>query len=578
MAVCIVVIWLHLRTAPALSQPIHWDAAIQTVLSGIAGNYSRLGNEELGYVRLDGYPLFEVTASATEGTDDADSNAERPIERRINEIERNLDSIIRLDIDLNKLKVVPAFLNNQTVVLAVGEDRKFPIMTVRETDVLVADVAKPIEEVAQDRANTIKAALVRAQQERQPDYLWQQFRNTFQVLLVAGLLSAGIWFLERLLQHWRHRQPQLTAQAVSLPEEEANVRSGLEERDNQFSDSRPAVAEPPVSNLLQSRLAAIGIEEGRSIRHLLQILLRWGHVILWFISVVTILNLFPQTRPFARWLFKVPASYLLIVLIVSIAKSLVDIVIYYVLRRWAYHSPHSPAEAERIQLRLPSIIRILRDVSFSVSIVIVILWFLGAIGIPVLTILAALGLLGFAFQDLIKDWLAGCIILLEDQYTEGDVIVTGDSGGLVEYMSLRVTKLRNDEGELVSLSNGSFNQVRNLTHTWARVDMVFDIAYDMDVEKAIAVLEQVADDLYKDPTWNPFIIDPPELLGVEKFQDRGVTIRMWVKTVRFKHWAVGREFRRRLKPALDQADIVLSIQQRSIRFETPLLTDVRSPN
>jgi small conductance mechanosensitive channel len=152
----------------------------------------------------------------------------------------------------------------------------------------------------------------------------------------------------------------------------------------------------------------------------------------------------------------------------------------------------------------------------------------------------------------------------------GDVVILGDIGGFVEYMGLRITQLRNEEGRLITVPNGSITVVQNLTKEWSRVDLLIDVDHSADIDKAIAVIERVATEMTEDDKWKHLILEPPLLLGVDQLNYVGATVRMWIKTQPLKQWDVGREYRRRLKIAFDQAGISIGIPQQSLRFNTSL--------
>ena len=139
--------------------------------------------------------------------------------------------------------------------------------------------------------------------------------------------------------------------------------------------------------------------------------------------------------------------------------------------------------------------------------------------------------------------------------------------GLVEYFNLRITQLRTLDGELVTIANGSFTTAINLTHQWSRINLGINVAYATDLDQAMTVIQDVAEKMRCDCVWGDLIIEPPTILGVDDFAENGVTIRLLIKTQPMKQWDVGREYRRRLKQAFDQAEITIPLPQRSIWLE-----------
>ena len=176
-----------------------------------------------------------------------------------------------------------------------------------------------------------------------------------------------------------------------------------------------------------------------------------------------------------------------------------------------------------------------------------------------------LGFLSFALslasQDLLKDLISGVLILWEDQYAVGDVIFIGEQAGLVEKITLRVTQLRNLDGELITVPNGSIGTVRNLSSEWSQVNYAVEVSYDANVDHVLEVIEETAQQLYQDSQWQEMILEAPEVLGVENISHSGILIRLLIKTQPLQQWQVGRELRRRLKNAFDDQEIKIGIPQ-----------------
>lgn len=188
------------------------------------------------------------------------------------------------------------------------------------------------------------------------------------------------------------------------------------------------------------------------------------------------------------------------------------------------------------------------------------LFVLSNMGFNISTLLAGVGVAGlavsFAAQTLIRDFLTGFFILLEDQYGVGDIVDVGVAGGTVEKLNLRITALRDVEGNLHVVPNGQITNVMVMTREWARSVIDVPVAYGSDLDRAIAVIKDEVQKLYEDPEWHPsFAAVPPEVWGVEKLADSGVLIRVVLNTQPIQQWSVGREFRRRIKNRLDAENI-----------------------
>jgi small conductance mechanosensitive channel len=191
-----------------------------------------------------------------------------------------------------------------------------------------------------------------------------------------------------------------------------------------------------------------------------------------------------------------------------------------------------------------------------------------ALGVSIGPFLAGAGILGFAVtwssQTLMKDVIMGMLILLEDQFAVGDVISLGDMGGFVENMNLRITQLRDANGQLITVSNSMITSVRNLSKDWARVDLSVPIPYDKDMPRAMHLIQQTAERMCADSEWKEVILDAPQLLGVDAFNDNGFVVRLWIQTQPLKQWDVERELRRRLKLAMDDQGIPIGVPQQEV--------------
>jgi small conductance mechanosensitive channel len=167
--------------------------------------------------------------------------------------------------------------------------------------------------------------------------------------------------------------------------------------------------------------------------------------------------------------------------------------------------------------------------------------------------------LGFGAQSLVKDFLSGIFMLLEDQFGVGDVIDCGEATGVVEGVNLRTTRLRDVEGTVWHVPNGQIVRVGNKSQEWSRALLDVEVAYDTDVPAAIALIKQVADEVWHHEELASSVLDEPEVWGVERIGPDGIAIRLVVRTRPADQWMVLRELRQRLKAALDAAGIETAI-------------------
>jgi moderate conductance mechanosensitive channel len=215
-------------------------------------------------------------------------------------------------------------------------------------------------------------------------------------------------------------------------------------------------------------------------------------------------------------------------------------------------------QARRTQ-RAETIGAVLRSVVAIVIWSIAALTILEALGVNLAPLIAGAGIvgiaLGFGAQSLVRDFLSGLFMLVEDQYGVGDVIDTGVANGTVEGVSLRTTRLRDADGVVWHVPNGAIVRVGNESQQWSRAVVDVEVAYQADLAAATDVISQVADQLAQDDTFSALILAAPSVLGVESLGPARVVIRVVVRTRPQEQWRVARELRLRIKAALDAADI-----------------------
>lgn len=189
-------------------------------------------------------------------------------------------------------------------------------------------------------------------------------------------------------------------------------------------------------------------------------------------------------------------------------------------------------------------------------------------GVNIVPLVGAAGVVGlavaFGAQNLIRDYFSGFMILMENQYTISDTVRIGDICGQVERITLRITVLRDLKGTLHFVPHGQINTVSNLTHGWSRVLFDIGVAYKEDVDHVMKVLLDLARDMRRDPEFGDLILDEPEMLGVNSFDDSAVVIRFVVKTRPLKRWIVKRELNRRIKKKFDELRIEIPFPHRTV--------------
>lgn len=169
--------------------------------------------------------------------------------------------------------------------------------------------------------------------------------------------------------------------------------------------------------------------------------------------------------------------------------------------------------------------------------------------------------IGFGAQSLVKDVISGFFILFEDQFAVGDYIQIDGMSGIVETLGLRITKLRDFSGDLHIIPNGSITKVTNKSRGNMRALVDVDIAYEEDIDHAIRTIKSVSDEIKRDME---DVVEGPEVLGVTKLGESGITIRVTAKTTPMKQWGVEMELRKRIKYALDSEGIEIPYPRRVV--------------
>ncbi|MET0931744.1 MAG: mechanosensitive ion channel family protein [Aeromicrobium sp.] len=218
-----------------------------------------------------------------------------------------------------------------------------------------------------------------------------------------------------------------------------------------------------------------------------------------------------------------------------------------------------PANHARRQQRAETMGSLLKSAATGIILAIVTMSVLSKLGINIAPIIASAGIvgvaLGFGAQNLVKDFLSGIFMILEDQYGVGDSVDLGEANGTVEAVGLRVTRLRDVNGTVWYVRNGEILRVGNQSQNWARTVLDVTVSYETDLDRVQEILQQVATSTYEEPQFHDVIIEAPEVWGVERFDKDGVVVRVVLKTAPAQQWLVARAMRRRIKAEFDRAGI-----------------------
>jgi small conductance mechanosensitive channel len=228
------------------------------------------------------------------------------------------------------------------------------------------------------------------------------------------------------------------------------------------------------------------------------------------------------------------------------------------------------AQATEESKRAETLMRLLRHGAAVFIWVVAGLIILQELEVEIGAILASAGILGvvlgFGAQNLVRDIIAGFFLIFENQVRVGDVAIINGTGGLVEKIGFRKMVLRDLAGVVHIFPNGAITTLSNMTYEWSAYVLDIGVAYKEDVDRVIEVMRQVGADMRADPGYAPHMLEDIEIFGVDAFADSAVVIKGRLKTKPIQQWAVGREYRRRLKQAFDAHGIEIPFPHRSFYF------------
>jgi small conductance mechanosensitive channel len=217
------------------------------------------------------------------------------------------------------------------------------------------------------------------------------------------------------------------------------------------------------------------------------------------------------------------------------------------------------AEEPRRAAQLRTLAPLTSAIVRTLVIVVAAMMLLSEFGVEVGPLIAGAGIIGlavgFGAQTLVKDFLTGFFLIIEDSVSIGDVAKINDTSGTVEEMTLRTIKLRQFDGTLSVFPYSEAQIIHNMTKLFSFYVFDLSIAYSADIQKALDVVKQTGDALQNDPEFKQFILAPIEIFGVDSLADSAVMLKARFKTTPIKQWSVGREYLKRIKLAFDAAGV-----------------------
>jgi small conductance mechanosensitive channel len=271
----------------------------------------------------------------------------------------------------------------------------------------------------------------------------------------------------------------------------------------------------------------------------------------------------------ATWLIGKPLAILAIVLGAVLVRWVASKAIDRVVKRAeSAPLPGNKHAFNRRAQRAKSLGTLLKSITTTVVFGIAFVMALSELGLDVAPILASAGVLGLAIgfgaQNLVKDFLSGVMMMIEDQYGVGDVVDLGEAVGTVENVGLRVTRVRDVDGTVWYVRNGEILRVGNQSQNWARTVLDISVGYGEDLTRVRGVLQDVAHGLWEDEDYKDVVIEEPEVWGVQDLSPDAVVMRVTLKTAPMEQWQVAREMRARIKARFDHEGIEIPLPQRVV--------------
>ena len=198
---------------------------------------------------------------------------------------------------------------------------------------------------------------------------------------------------------------------------------------------------------------------------------------------------------------------------------------------------------------------------------------LGQLGLDIGPAVAGLGVVGiavgFGAQSLVRDYLNGALILIENQFARGDVVRLAGVAGTVEDFTLRRTTLRDLDGVVHTVPNGEIHVASNLTRVWSRINQDVTVAYGTDIDKAIEVVDNVGREMAGDPVWKRRVLEAPRVERVQALGEYGITLKILGTVRAADQWAAAGDFRKRLLEAFKKHGIEIPRPQRVVLSRDP---------
>lgn len=253
-------------------------------------------------------------------------------------------------------------------------------------------------------------------------------------------------------------------------------------------------------------------------------------------------------------------TFIILIVLLFVSLRLIKILI----RRLNKILVHQISKSDNIhtqegEKRINTLLGILTGTFKIIIWIIFLMILLKMLGLDIAPLLAGAGILGlavgFGAQELVRDFISGFFILFDNQIRTGDYAIINGTGGNVEKIELRTVTLRDMAGTVHIFQNGKINSLSNMTKEWSAIVLEIGVAYKENFDVVSLLMQQVAESMIKEETYSSKILEPIEIFGLDKFADSAIMIKARIKTIPGDQWAIGREYRKRLKNVFDEKGI-----------------------
>ncbi len=504
-------------------------------------------------IGVDGNPLFRV---AIQGTSAATQTALIERTQTIQSAIAQLLAVVpsgktaatvyspgSLEID-----VQPA--GNQELLVAIDKTHAVPlaILTVTSSDAQYHK--QPAQTLAQSWRTTLQKALVAALVKRQPAEIKRNYNDLLRVGIGMVLGTLLLWGLFTLV---KRRARVARDEAESSERNVARIQSEGSPEQEHASGWR--------ERFIAATARAVEPEQRLSVLRSIAAAIVWFGILAWVGAIAWALLLFPQTIPFGQVLIRTSVGIALIWVVAGLLDRVLDIVIARVSRAYAAPLRSASEDETRSALRAPTVARAIGGFKAFLLVFVAALATLSQLGIPIGSVVTIGGIaalaITFAAQNLVRDFLNGFLVLLEDQYVVGDYIQIGTWNGIVEQLTLRVVQIRDGRGNVITIPHSSAIQVVNSSRNWSRIDYRVAVDQSANLVQAIALLRSTIEDLAREDAWHEAVLDAVEWIGVESISNSGITLRASIKTAPLRQFELRREINARVITAFRDSKVVL---------------------